>query len=169
MGVLLLTGCHLHPRHAADSSKEQPPVAVVKPTLKVGTSNVRTGTANAATATNTPIVVSPAARGEVRVGEVRAIGAEGKFVLVEVTQRAGTSMLTPGLMLRTRTPEAGTTAGGRQTGSVRISPERRDPFVAADVINGEPHAGDLVFYSPTGQPPPAPIQPDPSPAAAPNP
>ena len=55
---------------------------------------------------------------------------------------------------RTRTPHrspAREGIGGEQTGTLRVSPERRQPFIVADVIAGEPHSEDSVFYSSENQ------------------
>ncbi len=89
----------------------------------------------------------PKATKEIRVGEVRVVGAGRRFVLIEVSPRPDMPLLSPGLQLRTRTPVS-VTVGGEQTGTLRVSPERRQPFLIADVVDGDPHANDLVYYSP---------------------
>jgi hypothetical protein len=88
----------------------------------------------------------PTATKEVRVGEIRVIGSGRRFVLIEISPRSDMPVLSPGVELRTRSP-ARDANGGVQTGTLRVSPERRQPFLVADVIAGEPRVEDPVFYS----------------------
>jgi hypothetical protein len=86
----------------------------------------------------------PSAAAERRVGIVRVIGARGKFVLIETnTGYAGVS-LAEGQELRCRGPAAG---GGAQTAVLKVSRERQAPFLVADVVSGEPRAGDVAYFA----------------------
>lgn len=77
--------------------------------------------------------VPPAKPAPRRVGTV-AVVHEG-FVLVDV----GTLYA----------PEAGTAlkcmSGGEETAVLTVSPERRAPFITADIVKGTPHRGDEAF------------------------
>ena len=46
------------------------------------------------------------------------------------------------------TPVAGTAlksfSGGTETGILAVSPEKHRPFIAADIVKGEPKVGDQV-------------------------
>ena len=78
---------------------------------------------------------------EHRVGTVRVIGDGQRFVLVEVPP-SGAGPLPDGLMLHcSASPNADATANA----TLRISTERRRPYIVADVVDGEPHVGDAVF------------------------
>ncbi len=60
-------------------------------------------------------------------------------------------------------------AAGGVTATLRVSHERRPPFVVADVATGEPHVGDDVFIDPAPGRTSSPAQQDtPTPAAAPD-
>ena len=129
----LLAACVFHrsPRAAADRSAHVPPTA-----------------ASAA---------SPAGRAaavEHRVGTVRVIGNGQRFVLIEVpptgARRAARRPIAA-LLAPPRPRDAATTA------TLRVSRERRRPFVVADVVAGEPHVGDSRV--PRSEPPPAPTGP----------
>ena len=80
------------------------------------------------------------------MGEIRVIGAGRRFVLIEIFPRPDMPVLSPGVELCTRSP-ARDASSGEQTGTLRVSPERRQPFLVADVIAGEPRVEDPVFYS----------------------
>lgn len=69
-----------------------------------------------------------------RVGAVAVVNDELHFVLIDV----GTLY----------TPPAGTAlksfSAGKQTAILAVNPERRRPFVVADIIEGNPQVGDDV-------------------------
>ena len=96
-------------------------------------------------------------------GRQWAIGTGRRFVLVETPAPQPVSALVDGQTLVCR-------ASGVVTATLRVSHERRPPFVVADVAAGEPHLGDEVFIDtapgrttvpapdgpmPSGSPPPA--------------
>jgi hypothetical protein len=85
----------------------------------------------------------PTAAAERRVGVVRVIGAHGKFVLIETTTGLGGVPLGDGQELHCRGPAAG---GGEQTAVLQVSRERQAPFLVADVVSGEPKAGDVAYF-----------------------
>jgi hypothetical protein len=86
---------------------------------------------------------TPTAVAERRVGVVRMIGAGRRFVLIEAAPSAQLA-LADGQELRCRTsPEA----GGAQTALVRVGRERRQQFIVADVLDGQPNAGDSVYLT----------------------
>jgi hypothetical protein len=113
-------------RHAKEDSAGQSPLAM-------------TASVKSANAKPLARLANPS---ESRVGAVRVIGAAGKFVLIEAPPSLAAA-LPDGLTLRCRTPEEG---GGMQTAVVRVGRERRQQFVVADVIDGQPSVGDTVFY-----------------------
>ena len=72
--------------------------------------------------------------GPQRVGTVAAVNEELRFVLVDV----GSLYI----------PAAGTAlksfSGGAETGILAVNPERRRPFIVADIVKGQPKVGDEV-------------------------
>ena len=79
--------------------------------------------------------------GEKAVGEVVRVDANGEFVLVRV--RAGL------VLAAEQELECRGTGGGR----IKITPERKSVFVAADVLKGTPAVGDTVIpIKGTGRP-----------------
>lgn len=83
---------------------------------------------------------------ETRVGSVRMIGRDGKFVLVE-TLNGGILTLPDGQALHCR---SGAEPGANRTADLRLSRERRLQFASADVVSGQPHVGDAVFVGGPG-------------------
>lgn len=80
---------------------------------------------------NDPAKISaPAPR---RVGTVAVVN--GGFVLVDVGTLYSPA---PGTALKCL-------ASGQETAVLAVSPERRPPFITADIIRGAPRAGDEVF------------------------
>jgi hypothetical protein len=69
------------------------------------------------------------------VGTVVSLDPSGRFVLID----AGTSaVVTSGQALKTF-------SNGQETGVLAVSPERKPPFVIADIVKGSPQKGDQVF------------------------
>lgn len=144
----MLPGCHGLQKRA--TTKTTPPTVA----------NTRPGTGLAATTRVGPALPAAGANGltataamrrsvkETRVGEVRVIGGGRRFVLIEISSRPDLPLLAPGLELRSRVPTGSIAFGGEETATLRVSPERRQPFIVADVISGEPHVDDPVFFSP---------------------
>lgn len=124
--LLLLPSCaffHRSPRPQPDATKsDRPPPRAVAP-----------GSRTAATPRPTPAAY--------RVGVVRVIGSGQRFVLVEVPSTT-TTPLPGGQLLRCCPSPDGDLA---MTATLRVSPERRRPYVVADIVSGEPHVGDSVF------------------------
>ena len=97
------------------------------------------------------------------LGNVHVIGTGGRFVLVQASVGMAVAGLTDGQALVCR----GT---GVDTATLRVSRERRPPFVVADVVSGEPHLGDEVFVEPVpnlAAKPAPPAAPSSTPAAPP--
>lgn len=69
------------------------------------------------------------------VGTVAHVDAQLGFVLVDVG-----SLYTPA-------PGAAMKcfADGEETAVLAVSPERKRPFISADIVKGTPHRGDQVF------------------------
>ncbi len=89
------------------------------------------------------------------VGEVAYVDDAEQFVLI----RALTGInLTPEAMLETR-------RDGKRTALLRATPEKKNAFVAADLLEGMPQSGDGVFPS-TAKPNPLKPKPAPAPSAA---
>ena len=93
---------------------------------------------------------------EQRVGIVRVIGAHGSFVLIETPSAAFSTTVPAGHRLHCRPP--GSTAG-TSTADLRVSPERRHPFVVADVLTGLPSIGDVAYLASEAEPSPSPDYP----------
>lgn len=152
-GLALVGGCRNFQKTTANSPAAKRPAASTasnaKPTTRVSVVPGRGTLPETIAPTAAPDVAK--ASKETRVGEVRVIGAARRFVLIEVLPRPDLPTLSPGLELRTRAP-ARAASGGEQTGTLRVSPERRQPFIVADVIDGEPHLEDRVYYSAENQP-----------------
>lgn len=76
-----------------------------------------------------------ATSGPQMVGTVTLVNEALRFVLVDV----GTLY----------TPEPGSAlkciANGQETAVLAVSPERKRPFITADIVKGTPRPGDLVF------------------------
>ena len=80
--------------------------------------------------------------------------ADGKKVLAPVPRLVGTvTMINGGFALvdvgTLYSPEPGTAlkcfSAGEETAVLTVSPERRRPFITADIVKGMPHPGDEVF------------------------
>ncbi len=69
------------------------------------------------------------------VGEVAVVDEEKRFVLIDL--ESNLYVPAPGAALRT------TNARG-ETAHLKASPEQKRPFVAADIVDGEPAVGDQV-------------------------
>ncbi len=69
------------------------------------------------------------------VGTVAVVDEDDRFVLIDTDY---TSTLEPGTELKTLT-------GQTETGTLRLSPEKRRPFFAADIVSGAPKKGDRVL------------------------
>lgn len=69
------------------------------------------------------------------VGTVAVVNEDAHFVLVDV----GTLYTPmPGAALRCF-------ADGQESAVLAVTPERKRPFIAADIVKGTPHPGDLVY------------------------
>lgn len=115
------------------------------------------------------------ASAEIRLGVIKVIGSQGSFVLIETPSAAVTAAIPAGHLLHCRTPGAMSSAS---TADLRVSPERRQPFLIADVVSGQPTVGDIAYLAadaPQAPSPPRPAlpfalpipasEPTPSPAA----
>lgn len=103
-----------------------------------------------------PLPVPTPRTQEPRLGTIRVIGAHGSFVLIDTASALVTAAVPVGTVLHCRPPGVNT---GVSTADLRVSPERRAPFVVADVIAGTPTVGDTAFLasdapSPTASPEP---------------
>ena len=76
-----------------------------------------------------------AALGPRVVGEVTVVDEEKRFVLIDL--ESNLYVPAPGTALRT------TNAQG-ETSHLKASPEQKRPFVAADIVDGDPAVGDQV-------------------------
>lgn len=80
---------------------------------------------------------------EHRVGVVRVIGAGTRFVLIEVPSM-GDGQPPDGQTLRCA---ASASSDAVTTATLRVTHERRPPFVVADVVTGEPRVGDTAYLA----------------------
>jgi hypothetical protein len=69
------------------------------------------------------------------IGEVAVVDEEKKFVLIDLDSNL--YVPAPGTTLR-----ATNASGG--TAHLRASPEQKRPFIAADIVDGDPAVGDQV-------------------------
>ncbi len=90
---------------------------------------------------------------ETRVGVVRAIGADQRFVLIETPSALATSSLSDGQLLHCRPPGS---TGLAATADLRVSHERHQSLVAANVVAGDPAIGAIVYASSGATPAPTP-------------
>jgi len=86
-------------------------------------------------AKNAKIQSAPTTVGPRKVGTVTMVNPGLKFVLLDVG-----SLYTPaaGSALRTFT-------SGIESGVINVTGERRRPFIAADIVSGQPVTGDDAF------------------------
>jgi len=78
----------------------------------------------------------PARPRTILVGEVTIVDEVGQFVLVDLASNL--YVPAPGIALRS------INAAGETTAHLKAAPERKRPFIAADVVDGRPAVGDLV-------------------------
>ena len=71
----------------------------------------------------------------INVGEVVVVNEERRFVLIDL--ESSLYVPAPGVFLHTM-------HGSTQTARLKVSPERKRPFIAADILDGEPKVGDRV-------------------------
>ncbi len=144
-GCLHRSGQPASPAKSSASGQEAlaSPMSPVSSPAPAPTSSARVASY---TGTHAGVALSPGNAATVsgsRIGTVRAIGAGSRFVLLESNSLEATSVLTAGQELRCLPANP---ADARQTPVVlRVSRERRPPFVVADVISGEPQSGDEVY------------------------
>ncbi len=88
---------------------------------------------------------------ETVVGVIESVNPEQQFVLVRMEQRMN---IAAGTRLETRSPNG-------MHSQLVAGPERKLNFLAADIVDGAPHAGDLVVVSttPVGAPGGTPSEP----------
>ncbi|MEO8440667.1 MAG: hypothetical protein ABI540_10660 [Spartobacteria bacterium] len=80
-------------------------------------------------------VKPPPRPGTIVIGEIAVVDEEKRFVLVDLD--SSLYVPAPGEELRS------TNAAG-ETAHLKASPEQKRPFIAADIIDGEPAVGDKV-------------------------
>ena len=93
----------------------------------------------------------PAAR---VIGKVSLVNDRYGFALVDATAAPP-----PGTFLKTF-------SSTKETGELRVSPERRPPFLIGDIVHGAPAMGDAVLYQPKFEPATSPAAPAVAPAPA---
>ena len=82
-----------------------------------------------------PVTTAPAPVRPSVVGEIAVVDEEKRFVLIDLDSNL--YVPAPGAVLRS------TNAAG-QTAHLKASPEQKRPFIAADIVDGEPAVGDEV-------------------------
>jgi len=80
------------------------------------------------------LAAAEAPNGPRRVGTVASVNETLQFVLIDVGSLYAPA---PGTALKSFSHD-------KQTGILAVNPERRRPFIAADIIEGEPKVGDEV-------------------------
>ena len=76
-----------------------------------------------------------AAPKRLEIGIVHLVHTQGRFVLIQASRQ---TELPPRTEMLTYNP------GGRPTGKLRLSPERKGAFLVADIVQGSPNALDTV-------------------------
>jgi hypothetical protein len=76
-----------------------------------------------------------AAEQPVAVGEIALVDEANRFVLIDLA--SSLYVPEPGVLLRAKN-------ASRETARLKTAPERKRPFVAADIVDGEPKVGDQV-------------------------
>lgn len=102
-------------------------------------------TAASAPANSSTPAAGPTSPREHRVGVVRVIGDAQRFVLIELPV-GDSGPLPDGTLLRC---SSAPTSDAPTNAMLRVSTERRRPFIVADVLSGEPRVGDAVFLDRT--------------------
>lgn len=69
------------------------------------------------------------------IGSVSFVNEALNFVLIDVGSLYSPL---PGTALKSF-------AGGTESAILAVSPERKRPFITADIVKGTPHSGDLVY------------------------
>lgn len=85
--------------------------------------------------TTSPTASSTIPAAAVRVGEIAVVDEEKQFVLIDL--ESNLYVPAPGTALRSRNA-AGAVA------HLKASPEQKRPFIAADIVDGDPAVGDEV-------------------------
>ncbi len=88
------------------------------------------GCAPSRTVATAPAPVRPSA-----IGEIAVVDEEKRFVLIDLES----NLYVP----ESGTPLRSTNAAGK-TAHLKASPEQKRPFIAADIVDGEPAVGDEV-------------------------
>lgn len=88
-----------------------------------------------ATRLETATPTSPVAREAATIGEVAIVDEKRQFVLIDLDSNL--YVPAPGTTLRTRNSSG-------ETGHLRASAEQKRPFIAADIVAGNPAVGDQV-------------------------
>ncbi len=92
--------------------------------------------AGCATGMKSVATKAPAAQREIAVGKIALVDETRRFVLIDL--ESNLYIPRPGLALRA------TNAAG-ETAHLRTTPEQKRPFITADIVDGRPAVGDLVF------------------------
>ena len=71
------------------------------------------------------------------IGTITLVNEENRFVLIDANETAE-----PGLPLQAVTP------GGEPAARLKVSPEKKAPFLIADIVSGTPHRGDQAITLP---------------------
>lgn len=61
-----------------------------------------------------------------------------------VNPRHGFAVIEPNQALETGTELQSRTVTGQQTGALKVTPEKANPFIVADILKGQPQPGDAV-------------------------
>jgi hypothetical protein len=116
--LVVLVGCSAKPKPA-------PAATVVR--AQNSTSAAATGVARDETHRSAPRVI--------QVGEVRVVDEQKRFVLIDL--QSNLYVPESGVILRAMRDTT-------ETAKLKVSPERKQPFIAADIVEGEPAPGDQV-------------------------
>ncbi len=77
----------------------------------------------------------PAALPPTKIGKIAMIDQENHFVLIDAETTGGALAGTPLICI----------ANDRETGNLRLSNLKSNPFLVADIIGGNPAKGDTVY------------------------
>ena len=78
------------------------------------------------------------------IGTVSLVNEDDHFVLIDAVEYPGAG-----------SPLAVLSSGGEETALLKVSAERRPPFLIADIVRGAPAVKDRVLYRPAEETPPS--------------
>jgi hypothetical protein len=110
-------------------------ILVLRPAILAASASLWLSVTGCATGSS-PAATSTAPAQPTMIGEIAVVDEEKRFVLIDLDSNL--YVPSPGTALRATNP-SGVTA------RLKASPEQKRPFIAADIIDGDPAVGDEVI------------------------